>query len=242
MRLVRWLVPVLLLGCVRAPPPPVPREATRLLVVRTPSWESPAGTLTKWERGTAGWTKVGQPVPVVLGSAGLKWGRGRHWPVVPKGQRDEIKLEGDGASPAGAFDVRTLYGASTRLEGTVAEYRQVNPSWRCIDDPASVHYTKLMSVEGVKEDWLTAEKLIREDGLYEWIGLVEHNVGEPIPALGSCIFLHTWADAQSSTRGCTAMEQTALEETLRFIPADGATLIQLPDAVYESLKEAWGLP
>jgi D-alanyl-D-alanine dipeptidase len=60
---------------------------------------------------------------------------------------------------------------------------------------------------------------------------------------GSCIFLHIWAGPSKGTAGCTAMPQPRLETLLRWLDAKKRPLlVQLPEAVYARLRDAWRLP
>jgi D-alanyl-D-alanine dipeptidase len=78
---------------------------------------------------------------------------------------------------------------------------------------------------------------------YRWGLVVEHNADAPVPGRGSCIFLHIWAGPEKGTAGCTAMEQTNLEELLRWLDSKKLPLlVQLPEGEYTRLRTAWRLP
>ena len=101
-------------GC--APPPAVappagaavvqaaatPLDGSRQMVlVVTPGWDSTAGTLRRYERGSDAdaWRAVGGVVPIVVGRAGVAWDDSQVRPTAG----EPAKREGDGRSPAGAF-------------------------------------------------------------------------------------------------------------------------------------------
>ena len=66
---------------------------------------------------------------------------------------------------------------------------------------------------------------------------------EHTPKRGSCIFLHVWRGPESTTIGCTAMDEPRLVELLRALePASKPAFVLLPRAEYDALAMAWGLP
>jgi L,D-peptidoglycan transpeptidase YkuD (ErfK/YbiS/YcfS/YnhG family) len=60
----------------------------------------------------------------------------------------------------------------------------------------------------------SAERLWRDDGLYDVIVTLGHNDAPPVPGAGSAIFWHCWRDG-AVTEGCVAI---AKEELLRLLP------------------------
>src|SRR5688500_12432836 len=80
----------------RDPAADVLRACRQLLRVESPEWGATTGTLTLWVRDKAdgAWRQDGRAIPVVLGRAGLRWGRG--WHANPRGVA--VKREGDGCS------------------------------------------------------------------------------------------------------------------------------------------------
>lgn len=84
---------------------------------------------------------------------------------------------------------------------------------------------------------------MRSVGGYRWGVVVEHNAAPPVAGKGSCIFLHIWQAADKGTAGCTAMEQTNLEELMRWLDAKKRpVLAQLPEGEHKRLRAAWRLP
>src|SRR5689334_16464018 len=84
---------------------PIPDAATRLLVVRSTSWDATSGRLVRYERTPGGWVQVGSQINVVLGGNGMGWGRGLHGDGAPSAMGGPAKREGDRRSPAGAFSL-----------------------------------------------------------------------------------------------------------------------------------------
>lgn len=182
-------------------------------------------------------------VPVTLGRAGLAWGRGLH-PAMPGRQ----KCEGDGRSPAGVFAITALFGIATLgspfARAAKLPYLCATRDLKCIDDPASAHYNRVVDRSiAAQADWTTCEDMLRSDERYAVGAVIAHNCERPVPGSGSCIFLHVWEAPGIPTAGCTAMALAAMTETAAWL--DGLAspvLVQLPQAEYEGLREAWGLP
>ena len=213
----------------------------QLIRVLSNGWDAQTGRLSRFEKKDGAWEEVGTAFPVSLGIKGMAWGAGLH----PAGQEGPQKTERDTASPAGIFNIGHSYGyAEAPPVGAAWPYQQVDATWRCIDDPASSCYNQILSIKpGTKPDWTSAENMKREDHLYRWVINIEQNYPRVIPGGGSCLFLHVWRKEGSPTEGCTAMEEKNIVELLTWLAeAAHPHLIQLPKDVYESRKNAWGLP
>lgn len=193
----------------------------------------------------APWRPVGAPVTVSLGRRGLGWGRGLHGFAAGSGP---VKREGDGRSPAGAFALEALFGYPDRqsLVAKMAKlpYWAVTPEVRCVDDPESIHYNRIVNRQIIsKVDWISDESMLREDNLYSWGVVVAHNAERPVPGAGSCIFLHVWRGEGQPTAGCTASDAGVLAEIFLWLRADERpVLVQLPQSEYERLRASWLLP
>lgn len=221
---------------------PVAGDSLQMLVVVTAGWDAVDGTLRAFERKDSGsaWIEAGPSVPVVVGRAGLAWGRGLH----PAQQDGPAKREGDGKSPAGVFTLGEAFGlageppAEWRLP-----YLSLTGEVECVDDVASPHYNRLVTKASAgTPDWKSSEKMWMEP-LYKWGVVVEHN-RHPVQASGgSCIFLHIWRGPGKGTAGCTAMEEAALTSIIAWLDqAKKPLLVQLQQEEYARLRATWGLP
>ena len=229
----------------------IPDATTRLITVVAADASTITAEATLWARddGAAPWRALAR-WPVVLGRAGLAWGRGQHGAGAPAelrgaraGASGADKREGDGKSPAGVFALgRTFgYGAQAAAPGGLPHVA-LTAGWRCVDDPASGRYNQVFDASGVRIDWGSAEVMRRDDVLYQLGAEVAHNPGRAAGA-GSCIFLHVWADATAPTAGCTAMAEPDLARLLAALaPAQHPRLVQLTAADYAALAAAWRLP
>tara|TARA_R110002073_G_scaffold323204_1_gene500333 strand:- start:44405 stop:45271 length:867 start_codon:yes stop_codon:yes gene_type:complete len=230
----------------QAAPSPIPTATTQLIVSRSDDWEATATVLQRYRRKAgATWQPVGPPIASTLGRTGLGWGRGLH--TVPEGD-DPIKREGDGRSPAGVFRITNSYGYDKAPTGTNLPFQEVSRSWRCVNDAESEHYNKVLDSKQTTVDWSEAEKMRRNDHLYELVIEVDHNhiqrdVGVPTPGDGSCIFLHVWRRPGAPTIGCTAMPLEDMHALLSWLdPKAVPVLVALPNSRYEAVRVDWNLP
>ncbi len=231
-------------------PPVVPRllqHQQQLITAITADWQATQATLQLWRRDAAGyWQTDGVPWAGVIGKTGTAWGIGLHGngvPALPPGvaATGTVKAEGDQRSPAGAFELGGAYGYAEGEQAALG-YAAVGPSWRCVDDSASVHYNHVFDSQGIDVDWRSSEIMRRKDALYTLVIETKHNAAG-LAGAGSCIFLHVWRDAQSPTVGCTAMPQDRLRWLLgKLDPAQHPAFVLLPRSVYAELAASWDLP
>ena len=219
---------------------PIPALARQLVVVRGRGWDDFHAELHRFERSEVGgaWTEVGSAIPVVLGHAGLAWGRGLHGDEAPQaaGREGGRKREGDGRSPAGVFALGDAWGREPD-GATGLDYAVEGAGLRCVDDPGSAHYGRIVDGDEVTPDWASAEAMAR---LYALAIVIEHNP-EHAAGGGSCIFLHAWDGPDEPVTGCTAMASEALDLLAAWLRPE-AVLVSLPGSSYARLRGAWALP
>lgn len=133
------------------------------------------------------------------------------------------KREGDGMTPLGRWPVRMVLfrpGRAAPPPGLQLPWRWIRPDDGWSDDSTDPCYNR--PVRHPRE--YSAERLWRDDGLYDVIVTLGHNDAPPVPGMGSAIFFHCWNDAKP-TEGCVAIEQHAL---LALLPALApGTLLQI---------------
>ena len=213
-------------------------SASQALLVTTQAWSSVDGTLSRYEKQDGKWQPVGDKVPVVVGKNGLAWDALGEQP--PSGA--PVKKEGDGRSPAGIFAIGDAFGFAPSDDRLKLSYLPLTDKIECVDDPSSETYNQVVNRDQIANpDWNSSEKM-RSIDAYKQGAVVDYNPLK-IPDAGSCIFLHIWNGPGHGTAGCTAMAQDKLTESLNWLDEKQApVLIQLPVAIYRSVKEKWKLP
>lgn len=135
----------------------------------------------------------------------------------------EAKREGDGMTPLGCWPIRSVLfrpGRAAPPAGMTLPWRWTRPADGWSDAPADPEYNR--PVRHPHDH--SAERLEREDGLYDVILILGHNDAPPAPDMGSAIFLH--CSAERPTEGCVAIGKAALLELLtRLAPGDAVEII-----------------
>jgi L,D-peptidoglycan transpeptidase YkuD (ErfK/YbiS/YcfS/YnhG family) len=113
------------------------------------------------------------------------------------------KVEGDGATPAGIFPLRSLLFRADRLAAveTGLPVRAIAPDDGWCDDPADPRYNRPVKLPFAASH----EELWRADHLYDVLVVIGHNDAPPVPGRGSAVFLHVAAPDFSPTAGCVAL-------------------------------------
>ncbi len=146
-----------------------------------------------------GWLDLGgRRARCALGRAG----------VLPAG----AKTEGDGATPAGVWPLRRVFYRSDRggAPATTLPVQPIRGSDGWCDDPCDPAYNRPVTLPYPA----SAERLWREDGLYDLVVVLGQNDDPVVPAAGSAIFLHIARPDLSGTEGCVAMSRADLEALL----------------------------
>jgi L,D-peptidoglycan transpeptidase YkuD (ErfK/YbiS/YcfS/YnhG family) len=152
----------------------------------------------------------------------------RRWRcTVGEGGIREDKVEGDAATPAGEYPLRRIYFRNDRLVLPKVRLpaRPISEHDGWCDDPRSATYNRLVHVPN---DW-SAEKMWREDGLYDLVVVVGYNDDPPEGEWGSAIFLHIAREDYAPTKGCVAFSQADLMELVPLIgPSTRLRVLTLP--------------
>lgn len=219
-------------------------KSRQCLVVLTDNWDAKKGVLRAFERNraTGAWKDRGPEIPVVVGKKGLGQGLGL---AVMEFKSAPRKKEGDNKAPAGIFRLSSAFGYAPRRSARWIKlpYLPLSKTIEGVDDPKSRYYTQLVDRRKIAHpDWHSSEQMLRNDALYKWGAVVEHNA-RAIPGGGSCIFLHIWKDSSTATAGCTAMREQDLVTLLRWLdPKRRPVLIQMTRAEYARLRPKYDLP
>lgn len=219
-------------------PPPLSRSR-QILLVTAKDWSATSGTARIFERRTlkSKWRPIGEAFSVVFGRSGLA-------PAdTDISDAIDLKKEGDGRSPAGAFPLTFAFGVAEKPPGRL-KYLKIDEFTECVDDPASAHYNRIVNRLQVGNfDWISSEKMADVLPEYDLGVFVGYNYSPTLKARGSCIFLHIWRDPETPTAGCTAMSRTDLEKVLRLLdPAKNPYLVQLPETEIRKFVRKWSIP
>jgi L,D-peptidoglycan transpeptidase YkuD (ErfK/YbiS/YcfS/YnhG family) len=133
------------------------------------------------------------------------------------------KREGDGASPAGTWPLRRVFfrpdqGAAppTRLPVLA-----LSPQDGWCDAPDDENYNRLVKLPYRA----SAERMWREDRVYDLIAVLGHNDAPVTPGAGSAIFVHLAHADYAPTRGCVALARADLEALLAAASSGDALVI-----------------
>ncbi len=148
-------------------------------------------------RATAGWLVFGGlRMRCALGRGGIRAG----------------KREGDGATPFGRFRVHEVLYNPRRVQRPVTGV-PVRPIARAdgwCDAPGDRNYNRF-----VRHPYrASAERLWRDDGLYDLVVVLDYNIRPRVQGRGSAVFMHVARPGFQATEGCIAVERDHLRRIL----------------------------
>ena len=140
----------------------------------------------------------GHRVKAALGKGGLK-------PAADK-------REGDGSSPIGSWPLRRVLWRPDKGSPpqTALPVEAIGPDDGWCDAPLDPAYNRPV----VLPHETSAERMWRDDGLYDLVVVLGHNDDPVIPGAGSAIFLHVARPDYSPTEGCVALAAADLKALL----------------------------
>jgi L,D-peptidoglycan transpeptidase YkuD (ErfK/YbiS/YcfS/YnhG family) len=122
------------------------------------------------------------------------------------------KQEGDEATPAGVLPLRRVLYRADRVKLTGCAVRREplaeDDGW-CDDIYRPAYNTQIRLPNDARH-----EKLWRDDGLYDVIGVLGWNDAPVVPGHGSAIFLHVARRDMAPTEGCVALSLPDLLDLL----------------------------
>lgn len=157
------------------------------------------GVLSCWEKVDENWQQVLGGMEVVLGRSGL---------ISPAD-----KVEGDGATPAGVYDLARAFGYNSQVD-TRMTYLHLTAEDYWVDEPASPFYNQ--PVKGRPSSG-SFEVMRRNDDLYKLGIVIEYNTNPVVKGKGSAIFLHIWQGPAIPTAGCVAMTEDHLHQIAAWL-------------------------
>jgi len=125
------------------------------------------------------------------------------------------KREGDYKTPSGFFKIGKLFFREDRMKKPKTFLKVVNidknMGW-CDDINYPKKYNKLIK----SNSKIKHEKLKRKDHKYDLLIPINYNSKNPIPGLGSCIFIHLTKNYEP-TAGCIALKKKDFLIMLKII-------------------------
>lgn len=133
-----------------------------------------------------------------LAGGGVRCALGRGG-VVPAAE----KREGDGASPAGVWPIRAVLYRPDRVPApeTALPISAIAPDDGWCDAAGDPAYNRPVKLPYPA----SAERMWRDDRLYDLVVVLGHNDDPPIAGAGSAIFLHLAKPDYAPTEGCVAV-------------------------------------
>ena len=137
------------------------------------------------------------------------------------------KAEGDGKTPAGTYRFTLPFGLKED-PGSILPYHRIEQGDFWVDDPASVHYNKLVNTKDTTKDWKSAENLPASYPVYNYALALSYNE-ECVPGKGSAIFLHCFtANPDSGSAGCIRLPEERAMELVRSV-TDQTRIVIVPE-------------
>ncbi|MFN3623206.1 MAG: L,D-transpeptidase [Hyphomicrobium sp.] len=139
--------------------------------------------------------------------------------------RRAMKREGDGATPIGDFALRQAYFRADRLARPAAtglRLSRVRPDDGWCDGPEDRNYNR-----PVRHPYpASAERLWRQDGLYDLVVVLGYNDRPRVAGRGSAIFMHVASPEMKPTEGCVALRRPHLLRLLKALRPGAVLKVQ----------------
>ena len=128
------------------------------------------------------------------------------------------KKEGDGCTPVGVFNITEIYYREDKIDQLITNFqpKKILPIYGWCDDPENIKYNTEIEFPFSS----SAEKLFRNDTLYDIICVINYNRDPIIASKGSAIFMHIASHDYSTTEGCIVLSKDDLKEILLTINKD----------------------
>jgi L,D-peptidoglycan transpeptidase YkuD (ErfK/YbiS/YcfS/YnhG family) len=137
--------------------------------------------------------------------------------------RRALKREGDGATPAGSWPLRCVLYRADRVPRprTRLPVQTIRPQDGWCDFPADRNYNRRVPLPYPA----SAERLWRQDGLYDVVVVLGFNDGPRVRGRGSAIFMHVASPGLAPTEGCIALQRRHLLHVLQKAKAGASVRI-----------------
>lgn len=154
----------------------------------------------------------------VSGDGILTWNEKQYRCSIGTGGVSSNKIEGDGATPIGCFQLREVLYRADRVSRPITVL-SVSPikeqdGW-CDDTTVPFYNAKIVLPNSAHH-----EILWREDEIYNIIVPLGYNDAPAVPGKGSAIFMHLARPGYTPTEGCIALSLADLLEILKEISSE----------------------
>jgi L,D-peptidoglycan transpeptidase YkuD (ErfK/YbiS/YcfS/YnhG family) len=128
------------------------------------------------------------------------------------------KREGDGATPRGRFKLVRLWWRQDRLPFIRARLpmQAIRKDDGWCEDPRDRNYNRPVKLAPGS----SADRLWRDDHLYDLIIELDHNTRPRIAFRGSAVFVHFARKDFTPTAGCVALKRGDLQKLLSLLARD----------------------
>jgi len=135
------------------------------------------------------------------------------------------KREGDGASPAGLWPMRRVLWRPDRAAAPATRLltAPISPDDGWCDAPDDPAYNQPVRLPYAA----SAERLWRDDRIYDLIVILGYNDDPVVPGAGSAIFLHLARPDYAPTQGCVALAAADLTHLIALARQGDAVRIRL---------------
>lgn len=143
--------------------------------------------------------------------------------AIGRNGRGAIKREGDGKSPIGLWHPRQVFYRADKIQRpqTRLPLTPLSPEDGWCDAPDDRNYNRPITHPYPA----SAERLWREDEMYDIIVELDHNQCPRVRNGGSAIFMHIAKPAMSPTEGCLAFKEPHLRALLSCLTRQSRILI-----------------
>lgn len=133
------------------------------------------------------------------------------------------KREGDGCSPLGIWTIRRILFRPDKgpRPDTALPTKALERDDGWCDAPMDPAYNRPVKLPHVA----SAEKMWRDDEVYDLVGVLAHNDDPPVSGMGSAIFLHLARPDYAPTEGCVALARDDMLAVLAMAKLGDAVAI-----------------
>jgi L,D-peptidoglycan transpeptidase YkuD (ErfK/YbiS/YcfS/YnhG family) len=131
-----------------------------------------------------------------------------------------LKREGDGGTPLGRFPIRQVLYRADRVTRprTTFPIHEIRAGDGWCEDPGHRNYNRLVELSASS----AADRLMREDHLYDVVIVLGYNDRPRVRGRGSAIFVHLARPGLTPTAGCVALHRRDLLALLAELRAGSA--------------------